>query len=301
MLVDLFDKAKALDGDIGRRAREYQPDKKTSESEKIINKYMDQKDKCMRYLGDIEKNILLLKELRSRYQEAMDSNIEGEMLSKMNTYNEKNSHSLREITNILNQMKDQAKVFKNSAALKNEPEGRIMNGLNNAVQTKMYQVLQKSQLIQVDIKSTVKAKISRQVQTVDPTLTDEQVAAMIDDPEAVQDVLQAKIFAASHNQVRNAIQDVNNSYQELGKLEKNVKQLFEMIQDLSIIVKNQSSILNSIEENLKATKNYIHKAELNMVEAKKQYMEGNERLCCIAVCLVFIVLAVMWPILSIVA
>lgn len=301
MLVDLFDKAKALDGDIGRRAREYQPDKKTSESEKVINKYMEQKDKCMRYLGDIEKNIAILKELRTKYQEAMDSNIENELLTKMNTYNEKNSHSLREITNILNQMKDQAKIFKNSAALKNEPEGRIMNGLNNAVQTKMYQVLQKSQLIQVDIKATVKAKISRQVQTVDPSLTEEQVANMIDDPEAVQDVLQAKIFASAHNTVRNAIQDVNNSYQELGKLEKNVKQLFEMIQDLSIIVKNQSSILNSIEENLKATKNYIHKAEMNMVEAKKQYMEGNERLCCIAVCLVFIVLAVMWPILSIIA
>lgn len=301
MLVDLYDKAKALNAEIGRRGREYQPDKKQSENEKVINKYMEQKDKCMRYLAEIERDIITLKALRVKYQEAMDSNIEAETLSSMNSYNEKNSHRLREVTAILNQMKEQAKIFKNSVALKNEPEGRIMNGLNNAVQTKMYQVLQKSQLIQVDIKSTVKAKISRQVMTVDPSLTEEQVANMIDDPEAVQDVLQAKIFASSHNQVRNAIQDVNASYQELGKLEKNVKQLFEMIQDLSIIVKNQSSILNSIEENLRATKNYIHKAEMNLVEAKKQYMEGNERLCCIAVCLVFIVLAVMWPILSIIA
>lgn len=301
MLIDLFDKAKALDADIGRRAREYQPDKKQSENEKIINKYMEQKDKCIRYLGDIEKNVQILKELRSKYEQAADSNLESELLASINKYNEKNTHYFRDVTNIHNEMKEQAKVFKNSAALKNEPEGRIMNGLNNAVETKTYQVLQKSQMVQVEIKSTVKSKISRQIQTVDPTLTEDKIAAMIDDPEAVQEALQAKIFASTHNQVRNAIQDVNSSYQELGKLEKNVKQLYEMIQDLSIIVKNQTSILNSIEENLKATKNYIHKAEVNILEAKKQYMEGNERLCCIAVCLVFIVLAVMWPILSIVA
>jgi syntaxin 1B/2/3 len=300
MIVDMFEKAKALDSDIGRRAREYQPDKRQDKNEKVVAEFMVKKDKTLRYLNDIEQNIQVLKELRKQYQEAMDSNIESGLLGKMNTYNEKNAHMLREITKILQEMKDQAKIFKNSAALKNEPEGRIMNGLNNAIQTKMYQVLQKSQLIQVDIKDTVKAKISRQVSTADPSLTDEQIANMIDDPEAVQDVLQSKIFAAAHGQVRNAIEDVNKSYQELGKLEKNVKQLFEMIQDLSIIVKNQTNILNSIEENLKQTKNYIHKAEVNLQEAKKQYMEGNERLCCIAVCLVFIALAVLWPIMSII-
>ena len=162
---------------------------------------MDQKDKCMRYLADIEKNIQVLKELRIKYQEAMDSNIENEYLGKINTYNEKNSHHFRNITTILGEMKEQAKIFKNSAALKNEPEGRIMNGLNNAVQTKMYQVLQKSQLIQVDIKSTVKSKIQRQLQTVDPSLTEEQVAEMIDEPGAVADHMQAKIMKSVHGQV----------------------------------------------------------------------------------------------------
>lgn len=297
MLVDLFDKALTMNADLGRKAKEYHQ----SKQENLIPSFMNKKEKCIRYLDDIERNVATLKEMRLKYNEAMDSNIESELLNKMNTYNEKNSQLFKEISKMMGDMKEEAKKFKNSAALKNEPEGRIMNGLNNAIQTKMYKTLQKSQLIQVDIKASVKAKISRQVSTADPNLTKEEIENMIDDPEAVQDVLQSKIFAASHGQVRNAIQDVNSSYQELGKLEKNVKQLFEMIQDLSLIVKNQTEILNSIEENLKGTKHYIEKAATNMEEAKKEYLSGNEKLCCIAVCVVFLGLCVLWPILSIIS
>ena len=297
MIVDLFDKALEMNPDMGRKAKEY----RHSKQDNLIPAFMNKKEKTMRYLGDIERNVAILKEMRLKYNEAMDSNIESELLNKMNSINEKNSQLFREITKMMGEMKEEAKKFKNSAALKNEPEGRIMNGLNNAIQTKMYKVLQKSQLIQVDIKSSVKAKISRQVSTADPNLTKEEIENMIDDPEAVQDVLQSKIFAASHGQVRNAIQDVNSSYKELGKLEKNVKQLFEMIQDLSLIVKNQTEILNSIEENLRGTKHYIEKAAVNLEEAKKEYLSGNEKLCCIAVCVVFLGMCVLWPILSIIS
>lgn len=297
MIVDMFDKALTIAPDLGRKAREYLQ----SNQENLIPAFMNKKDKTMRYLDEIERNVMLLKELRIKYQEAMDSNIESEILNKMNSLNEKNSQLFREITKMMADMKEEAKKFKNSAALKNEPEGRIMHGLNNAISTKMYKTLQKSQLIQVDIKATVKAKIARQVSTADPNLSKEDIEAMIDDPEAVQDVLQSKIFAAAHGQVRNAIQDVNSSYQELGKLEKNVKQLFEMIQDLSMIVKNQTDIINSIEENLKGTKHYIEKAVGNLDQAKKEYLSGNEKLCCIAICIVFIGMAVLWPILSIIS
>jgi syntaxin 1B/2/3 len=195
-------------------------------------------------------------------------------------------------------MKSEAKKFKYDKELKGEPEGRIMIGLSNAIQTRVYKILQKSQLMQVEIKSTVKKKISRQMMTADPSLTEDKVAEMIDNPAAVQEVLQGKIFAASHGKVRNVIADINSKYQELGKLENNVRQLFNMIQDLSLIVKNQTELLNSIEENLKGTKHYIEKAVVNLEKAKEEYMDGNEKMCCIAVIVVFIALLLMWPLLS---
>lgn len=41
------------------------------------------------------------------------------------------------------------------------PETRVMTGINNALQTKIYKVLQKSQLAQIQVKQVIKSKISR--------------------------------------------------------------------------------------------------------------------------------------------
>ena len=58
-----------------------------------------------------------------------------------------------------------------------------MIGLSNALQTRVYKILQESQNIQVETKATVKDKISRQITTVDPDLPPERVQEMIENPE----------------------------------------------------------------------------------------------------------------------
>jgi len=119
---------------------------------------------------------------------------------------------------------------------------------------------------------------------------------MVNDPEAVQKLIQSKMSKAVHNQVKNAMNDINEKYKELGKLEQNVKELFSMIQDLSMIVKNQTDVINSIEENLKGTRDYIAKAADALEVAQEEYKKGNERLCCIAVMMICITLILMYPI-----
>ena len=256
-MQDYFEKAMSIDSNLGRKGREIN----VSKGDNFMPDFMKKKDQVTRYLTDIDKNVVILKEYKQNYSDAMDSNIESEILHKINGLNEKNSLYFREITKLMTEMKTEARRYKTNPILKNEPEGRITNGIANALQTKMHKVLQKSQTVQVDIKQMVKAKISRQVSTADPSLTKEEIDKMIDDPEAVQDVLQAKIFSGAHGAVRNAIQDVNSRYQELGKIEKNVKQLFEMIQDLSIIVKNQGTIFLGGPPLVKAATGEIVSAE----------------------------------------
>lgn len=71
-----------------------------------------------------------------------------------------------------------------------------------------------------------------------------------------------------------------------------------MMQDLSLIVKNQTEILNSIEENLKGTNHYLESAEQKLQAAKKEYLTGQERLCCIAVLIIIISLICLYPFVS---
>lgn len=136
MIVDLFPRAKKRVAKIGTYAKGFNPN-----DDRLIPRFMGNKDKCQRYINEIDQNMLLLKSLREKYQDSVDGNIETELLNKMNDKNEENSQKLKEINKLLTSMKDEAKKYKYKAELKFEPEGRIMIGLSNAIQTKMYKVL----------------------------------------------------------------------------------------------------------------------------------------------------------------
>lgn len=128
MIVDLFPRAKERIAKIGTYAKGYNPN-----DDRLVPRFMNDKDKCQRFLGEIEQNMLLLKNLREKYQDAMDNNIESELLNKMNDKTEDNSTKLKEINVILTRMKEEASKYKHNPQLKNEPEGRIMIGLSNAI------------------------------------------------------------------------------------------------------------------------------------------------------------------------
>ena len=248
MLVDLFPRLHKMNDNLGRKAKGYRA--KDATFSKEINQFMNKKDKCQKLLSQMSDNLILLQDLKESYQNAMDSSLETEILNKMNDKNDQNSSILKECNGLLTKMKKTAREYRFDKVKKNSPEARMTVGISNAIQTNVYKILQKSQIMQVEIKEMVKNKISRQIETADPNMSPAKIAEIIDNPEAVQEVLQRKIFASAHGKVRNAIEDLNSKYKELGKLENNMRQLFEMIQDLSMIVKNQTEILNSIEENV---------------------------------------------------
>jgi syntaxin 1B/2/3 len=150
----------------------------------------------------------------------------------------------------------------------------------------------------MEVKAISKEKIARHVSTIDPNLTEEQVNDLVNDVDAVQKLVHSKMSKAVHNQVKNAMNDINEKYKELGKLEKNVKELFNMIQELSMIVKNQSDIINSIESNLTGTRDYIKKAADALEKAQVEHKKGNSRMCCIIVMIICITLCLMWPVMS---
>ena len=131
-------------------------------------------------------------------------------------------------------------------------------------------------------------------------MTEEEVSELIENPIQVQEVLQRAIFSQAPDKIRNAIQDMNYKYKELTKLESNMKTLFEMIQELSMIVKSQTEVLNSIEENLKGTCHYLESAEKKLTSAKEEYLTGQERLCCVAVLVVVIALVALYPVIGLI-
>jgi len=69
---------------------------------------------------------------------------------------------------------------------KEEPETRIKDITFRALKAKFIEVLKDTQATQIEYKTAVKGKISRQAKIIDPTLTNEQIEEVCNDPDVRQ-------------------------------------------------------------------------------------------------------------------
>lgn len=60
-----------------------------------------------------------------------------------------------------------------------------MNVTCKAIKSKFAEVLKESQTVQVEYKTAVRSKMERQVRVMDPTLSNEDVEDIVNDPEVI--------------------------------------------------------------------------------------------------------------------
>lgn len=190
----------------------------------FMPEFMEKKNKVQYNLQQIRAHCTVIKEIIIKYKNATDEHTESKFLENMNSLNDKNSQLLRDSNKVMSQMKTENKRYKYNDALKDEPEARIMNALCNGLDTQIYEMLKLSQNIQMDIKVASKEKITRHVMNVEPNMSKRKVAAIVDDPQEVAKLVQRKMGGSMPNEMKNAINDINEKYKELSKLEKNVKE-----------------------------------------------------------------------------
>lgn len=79
----------------------------------------------------------------------------------------------------------------------------------------------------------------------------------------------------------NSINDMREKVAEINELQKNVMNLFKLIEELQSIIQSQNELLDSIENNMKQVNDYLAKGVGALEEAQKEYMSAQEKFCCI--------------------
>ena len=67
--------------------------------------------------------------------------------------------------------------------LKDDPETLMKINLQRAITSKTKEVLTESQEIQVNFKTNLKDKVSRQAKYIDPSISEDQIKEICNDPE----------------------------------------------------------------------------------------------------------------------
>ena len=90
--------------------------------------------------------------------------------------------------------------------------------------------------------------------------------------------------------VQKAIDKIKEKLIEIDELESNVNYLCQMIDDLSLIIKAQTELVNSIEENMRGVKDFIVLMIENFEKAKAGYMTQQQKFCGIFIILILVMI-----------
>ena len=103
---------------------------------------------------------------------------------------------------------------------------------------------------------------------MDENADEAKLNELAQDPEAAQQLMQAKVMGHAHSKMKNAVSDIQAKYDAIKRLEQSVEELFELFQELAQLVQAQGEIIDNIEANLVETENYVEKAEKNLENAE---------------------------------
>jgi syntaxin 1B/2/3 len=107
-------------------------------------------------------------------------------------------------------------------------------------------------------------------------LTEEEANNVIENPQLIQDMMKNKLLSGAHDNVKNAVFDIEERHKDLQKLEKNIKEIHRMFLDLSLLVNMQGEMIDNIEVNVKSAKCAVFQAEDDLLLSKNNLSSARK-------------------------
>jgi len=246
-------------------------------------------------LNRVKENNSHIRDMKSKILKATLGEQEKSISEDLNRRIDENTRFCKAIKEQIEALEIQAAEARQTDP--NEPETRIMNITCKAIKSKFAEVLKESQTVQVDYKTAVRSKMERQVRVMDPTLSNEDVEEIVNDPEGAKNLMTAKLMGPGHIKLRHAVADIQDKHRDILKLERSVQTIHQMFVDMAMMVHQQGEMLDNIEVNVGQAVDYMRKANVELKKAKKWHMRSKRMMCCILItCLIIIAVAVALPI-----
>mmetsp|Transcript_78345 Transcript_78345/g.242928 ORF Transcript_78345/g.242928 Transcript_78345/m.242928 type:complete len:138 (+) Transcript_78345:588-1001(+) len=129
-----------------------------------------------------------------------------------------------------------------------------------------------------------------------PEASPEERAQMIEAGETTQ-LIVAKKMAGAHAMLLDEVQRIREKHEDIMRLERSIADLAQMFTEMATLVDAQGEMLDAIEVHVEKAKSYTAKAEQNLVTTRKTQLNTKKWMCCMSVCLMIVMLAIIAPML----
>ena len=177
--------------------------------------------------------------------------------------------------------------------IKNEEiEFRTKKNLFDSMIKKYQNVMLKFQNVESEVKKIKETKLIRTAEIgLGRDLNEKEKKEIIEDPKMIEQIYENKLKGKAHNQLINAVKDLEERHKDIKKLEKSILEMNQMIIEFNKLVQYQGEIIDNIVENVSKSKDYVIKGEEELGKGKKS-MEKTRKIKCIIVLIVSVILLI---------
>ena len=164
--------------------------------------------------------------------------------------------------------------------------------LYNTYLRKFDHVITDSNSAIVGFKTVLEQIEKRQIKVVLPDMSDEKVQEIIDSGKSAEVVQQALVS----DNLQDTVRMIEERHDEILKLERQVREIFELFNDLATLVDLQQESLDVISVNISNAQRKVVEAEVQLDEAADyQRKARNRKICCCLLILCIVAVVVVLP------
>ncbi|KAH8740096.1 syntaxin [Cryptosporidium ryanae] len=183
------------------------------------------------------------------------------------------------------------KANKNEAA-----EIMIRENLLQAISRRFRETISEFQTVQSEYKTDIRNKILRQIKIVYPDAPQQTIDSIAsEDSNIVTTQLIKMKLSGSHETLGNAVNDLQDRYKDIRRLEKSVEELQQLFIELASLINAQGEMLDHIEFSVSTAKDYTEKADIELISARKYQKKAQKKMVWIVLCLFILILIVVLP------
>jgi t-SNARE complex subunit (syntaxin) len=128
----------------------------------------------------------------------------------------------------------------------NASDLRVRQNLNTTITRKFVDEMKVYQSAQQDYKNAIKSKASRQIRSIQPDASDEQVEQVMRSEGGREALMKQAVLSNSVNdQIQNTFDKVAGKYQDVLTLEQSVAELHQMFLDFALLTEQQGELLGT--------------------------------------------------------
>lgn len=228
-------------------------------------------------LTDIRQHMESMKDIQGNLLNSISEQSKQELQSDLDHLMSTTGVLIKQNKNRLQQMDSEIKKLDQN---KDPNKFRMRSSMHGTLTRKMLDLMKEYNEAQVEFKSEVRGKAERQIKTVNPNASPEDIDQYIDSGEggvfaqAIKQTDGSQVVAAAYESAREKHMDIR-------RIEAQLVELNQLFKDVQTLVDAQGEMIDSIENNVNNAHEYTKKANKQLVIANKHQRRARKKMCCI--------------------